>query len=208
MTEERMGMPRWIGLNTSLTGTTVDLAPLEPKHFFDLAALAFDKRIWEFCPFNCSDAGRFREIFNDALSERDRGTQFPFVVIHKAHGKFIGGTRFLDIQQSHRKLEIGWTWLAPDYWATPANLECKMLLMTFGFETLRASRIQLKADENDQRSRKVLERMGGRFEGILRNDMIRDNQTIRHSAMYSIIDTDWEMVKPKLTALCREQAGG
>jgi RimJ/RimL family protein N-acetyltransferase len=107
----------------------------------------------------------------------------------------------MDIQQQHKKLEIGSTWLHPTYWATVVNLECKLLLLTHCFEVLEASRVQLKTDENNIRSRKAIEKIGGQFEGILRSDMLRDNNTKRNSAYYSIIAEEWPVIKIKLTDL-------
>ncbi len=104
----------------------------------------------------------------------------------------------MDIQPNHKKLEIGWTWLHPDYWGTEVNLECKLLLLTYCFEELKTYRVQFKTDENNIRSRKAIEKIGGKFEGILRHDMIRDNGTKRNSAYFSIIDSEWGDVKRAL----------
>ena len=101
----------------------------------------------------------------------------------------------------HKKLEIGSTWLHPDYWATAINPECKLLLLTYCFEVLQAVRVQLKTDEKNMRSRKAIEKIGGQFEGILRNDMIRDNYTKRNSAYFSIIDDEWKDKKARLIEL-------
>lgn len=194
-------MTNWIGYPLTLQGQTVDLLSLEEMHFAELETLAKDKRIWEFYPFDGSDPGTFLNVFNTAITEREKGNQFPFVILHKRENRIIGSTRFLDIQVKHKKLEIGSTWLHPDYWATEINLECKLLLLTYCFENLHAVRVQLKTDENNLRSRKAIEKIGGRFEGILRNDMIRDNGTKRNSAYYSVIDEEWKEKKLKLTGL-------
>jgi RimJ/RimL family protein N-acetyltransferase len=194
-------MTNWIKYPTILTGQSVDLIPLDKEHFAALEALAKDKRIWEFYVFDGSNSDRFLGILTDALNEREKGTQFPFVIFHKPGNKIIGSTRFLDIQSSHKKLEIGSTWLHPDYWATKVNLECKLLLLIYCFENLQAQRVQLKTDENNLRSRKAIEKIGGQFEGILRNDMLRDNKTKRNSAYYSIIDEEWNDKKLKLMEL-------
>ena len=86
----------------------------------------------------------------------------------------------------------------PDYWATAINYECKLLLLTFCFEKLQAVRVQLKTDEHNWRSRKAIEKIGARYEGILRHDMIRENGTIRNSAYFSIIDSEWPETKQQL----------
>ena len=112
-----------------------------------------------------------------------------------------GSTRLLYLQPRHRKLEIGWTWLHPAYWAGPVNPECKLLLLTFCFETLGTSRVQLKTDANNIRSRKAIEKIGGAFEGILRNDMLRADGSKRHSAYYGLIEEEWPGRKAALQAL-------
>lgn len=194
-------MPNWIDYPMTLTGQTVDLCSLKQEHFTELEALAKDKRIWEFYPYDGSDANTFLNIFNTGIRERENGTQFPFVIFHKQNNKIIGSTRFLDIQPKHKKLEIGFTWLHPNYWGSEVNIECKLLLLTHCFEKLQTVRVQLKTDENNLRSRKAIQKIGAQFEGILRNDMIRDNNTRRNSAYYSIVEEEWEDKKLALTNL-------
>lgn len=188
-----------------LKGKSVNLIPLEEKHFSELIRLAADKKIWEYYIFDCSREEKISEELEKALIEKEKGTQFPFVIIHKLSNNIIGSTRFLDIQEEHKKLEIGWTWLSSQYWATEINPECKLLLLTFIFEELKFIRVQLKTDERNIRSRKAIEKIGGKFEGILRNDMIRENGTLRNSALYSITDNDWNEVKPCLFDLYKRK---
>ena len=194
-------MTNWIKHPLTLTGETVDLISLDKKYLTELEQLAKEKRIWKFYTLDCSDSGKFTAAYEEALTERETGTQFPFVIYHKEDKKLIGSTRFLDIQQKNLKLEIGWTWLHPDYWASPVNIECKLLLLTFCFEELQTRRVQFKTDENNLRSRKAIEKVSGKFEGVLRNDMVRDDGTKRNSAIFSIIDTEWNEVKSGLTEL-------
>lgn len=194
-------MTRWINDNTSLHGQVIDLLPLEKEHFSELEVLSKDKRIWEFYVMDCSNSDTFLGTLDNALDEREKGTQFPFVIYHKGVNKIIGSTRFMEIQPIHKKLEIGWTWLHPDYWATEVNLECKLLLLKHCFENLNALRVQLKTDENNLRSRTAIEKIGGIYEGILRYDMLRSNGTKRNSAYYSIIDLEWVEVEKKLIQL-------
>ncbi|MFI5150989.1 MAG: GNAT family N-acetyltransferase [Bacteroidia bacterium] len=197
-------MSNWIPVPAiHLTGETIDLIPLDIKHFSELEMLAKDKRIWEFYPFDCSNSEKFRNIYKTALTEKDAGNQYPFVIFHKKDNRIIGSTRFLEMQQKHRKLEIGATWVHPDYWGTAVNQECKLLLLTYSFETLQAIRIQLKTNEKNIRSCKAIEKIGGKLEGILRHDMLCDNGTKRNSAYFSIIDSEWKEKKLRLEELYR-----
>ena len=198
-------MQNWIPHPTSLTSEIVELVPLEKIHFPELIELSKEKRIWEQYVFDGSNSTRLSTVLESALEERENGNQYPFVILLNRKNKLIGCTRFLEIQPQHKKLEIGSTWLHPDYWGTSANAECKLLLLTFCFEILHALRVQLKTDENNIRSRKAIEKIGGRFEGIIRNDMVRDNGTKRNSAIYSILDEEWSDRKHELIKLVQKK---
>jgi RimJ/RimL family protein N-acetyltransferase len=190
-----------IRLSKVLEGDTVLLMPLMEEHFPVLHELAKEKRIWEFYPVDMTDPEKCQKALRDALTERERGTQFPFVIFHKKENRIIGSTRLMNIEPINKKLEIGWTWLHPDYWATELNFECKLLLLTFCFEEWNAVRTQLKTNEKNMRSRKAIEKIGAQFEGILRNDMLQDNGTKRNTVYFSIIDTEWPEKKERLKKL-------
>jgi RimJ/RimL family protein N-acetyltransferase len=191
-------MNNWLQGPIKLLGHLVNLIPLEEEHFAVLQSIAADPRIWEFYAYDASNPEKFNQIMQNTMIEKNRETQYPFVIEYKPTRQIIGSTRFMDIQPAHKKLEIGTTWLHPDYWATAVNLECKFMLLNYCFDILNTVRVQLKTDENNIRSRKAIEKIGGKFEGILRNDMIRDNQTRRNSAYYSIIEEEWPDVKIQL----------
>lgn len=196
----------WIKTSKSLNGKYVKLVPLNDIHFEELAILANDNRIWEFIPNDMSTKEKCIMTFEKAILERKKGSQFPYVIFHKSENKIIGSTRLMNIEPAHRKLEIGWTWLQPIYWASLINLECKLLLLSFCFEELNAIRVQLKTDENNVRSQKAIQKIGGKFEGVLRNDWIRDNGTYRNSVYFSIIDSEWETAKENLIKLLENKS--
>lgn len=185
----------------TLNGELVELLLIEESHFEELENLARESRIWEFIAIDMSTSEKRFQVFKDALIERGKGTQLPFVIFHKHDKRIIGSTRVMNIEPQHKKVEIGWTWLHPDYWATAINLECKLLLLSFCFEELEAIRVQLKTDENNIRSQKAIQKIGAQYEGTLRNDWIRDNGTIRNSVYFSIINSEWEYAKNSLTKL-------
>ena len=189
----------------TLKGNTVELVPLDKAHFAELEALAQDPRIWEFYSVNGSKPGAIVYALEKGLIEKEKGTQYPFTIKDAITGKIMGSTRYIDIQPDHRKLEIGWTWLHPDHWGTAANLECKLLLLTYCFENMNGARVQLKADIYNIRSIKAIQKIGGQQECIFRNDKIRDNGTHRDSVYFSIIARDWVEVKRRLEGLVREK---
>jgi len=189
---------QWIKHPTILKGELVELLPLEKEHFEELYIAASDQKLWELIPVDCSKRETFDIAYNKALADRETGSQYPFVILHRATRKLIGSTRFFEIFSADLKLEIGWTWITRDYWATGINLECKLLLMTYCFEVLKTRRVQLKTDENNIRSRKAIQKIGGQFEGVLRKDRIKENGVSRSAAYFSILDDEWEAAKEKI----------
>ncbi|MBV8326606.1 GNAT family protein [Chryseobacterium sp.] len=189
---------QWIYHPTVLEGTTIDLIPLEKEHLDELYEAAADKELWELIPTDCSEKSLFDKNYKSALSERTSGNQYPFVIRHKETGRLIGSTRFFEIYPSDKKLEIGWTWITKEFWGTSVNLECKLLLLTYCFESLKTNRVQLKTKDTNFRSRKAIEKIGGVFEGILRKDRIQNDGTTRNAAYYSILDDEWEAAKFKI----------
>jgi RimJ/RimL family protein N-acetyltransferase len=192
---------QWINHPVRLRGNQVVLEPLALSHAAELISLARSKNIWTHYALDGSNPETLNASFERGIAEREKGIQYPFTIKLLAGDRIIGSTRYLDIVPEHKKLEIGWTWLHPDYWGKGLNTECKLLLLSHSFEELGAERVQLKTDENNIRSRKAIEKIGGQFEGIFRNDMVRENGTNRNSAYYSIILSEWEQTKNNLLKL-------
>ena len=183
----------------TLTGTLVILEPLDVGHGEALYEAAQDQSIWAYMPSNPSDSLRDMQVLiEESLRAQDAGRELSFVIRMKATGRVIGSTRYLDIQRQDRGLEIGWTWLIPAVQRTGVNTECKYLLLRHAFETLGAIRVQFKTDSRNLRSQRAIERIGAQREGILRNHRILPDGYIRHSVYYSIIDSEWPVIKANL----------
>lgn len=197
----------WIPHPTFLNGHSVDLIPLEKSHWEELYTAASDQQLWQFIPIDCSVREKFDTAYQLALTEREKGNQYPFVIYHKPTGKIIGSTRLFEIYPNDRKLEIGWTWIVKDHWATTVNYECKLLLLTFCFETLKAVRVQLKTRDTNVRSQKAIKKIGAKLEGVLRKDRIQDDGTSRNAMYFSIIDDEWEEAKSNLITRLKEKQG-
>jgi len=191
----------WIPYPLVLEGNTVQLIPLELHHLEELYTLASDKELWRLVPSDCSERETFFTNYTQAIKARAQGLQYPFVIVNKETGQYMGSTRFFEMYELDKKLEIGWTWITQEYWGTTVNLECKLLLMTYCFEVLQVNRVQLKTKDTNIRSRKAIEKIGGVFEGILRKDKIQADGTTRNAAYYSILYTEWKDVKNKIEML-------
>lgn len=185
----------WISHPTILKGQLVDLIPLEEIHFEDLFFAASDKKIWEFYTGDWSVKETFLKVYKESMNQRDKGSEYPFVIFYKPTSRIIGSTRFLDIVYTDKRLEIGGTWIQAEYWASAVNFDCKLALLNFCFENLHAKRVQLKTQHDNLRSRKAIEKIGGVYEGIIRQHMLKEDGTYRSSAYFSILNDEWERVK-------------
>lgn len=136
----------------------------------------------------------FDRWFDNALATE---TEVPFVVL--VDGRPAGSTRYMNVERSHRRAEIGWTWLERAQWGSGANLETKYLLLRHAFEECGLMRVEFKTDARNLRVRGALLGIGGTFEGIFRKHMVLPD-SIRDSAWYAIVDDDWPAVRTRLEA--------
>lgn len=197
-------MTNWIRHPLILEGEKVKLVPLSEQHFEELIRLSNDEIIWTYMPVKGTDKEKLLAALTEAILKRDNSEQYPFVVINKSTGKVIGSTRFLHLNEEHRNLEIGYTWYLPEYWGKGYNDECKFLLLRHCFEELKTVRVQIITSNKNLRSRKAIERVGGKFEGVLRDVVIRNGDK-RSVAYYSIIEEEWNDVKQMLPKLYEER---
>jgi N-acetyltransferase len=183
----------------TLSGRFVRLEPLSLDHVPDLAQAAGDENIWRYMLYGTIRTEKQMLAWvQDLLNRQAHGSDLPFAVIHLATGKAVGATRYLDIRPADRGVEIGGTWYGVDYQRTAVNTESKYLLLTHAFERLGCIRVQFKTDLRNERSQRAIERLGAVREGVLRNHMITPEGYFRHSVYYSILDTEWPMVKARL----------
>lgn len=181
----------WIRHPLSLSGPTVALRPLEFEDLDALFQASQDPRIWQLTSIDYSNPDIFYPNFKAAIRDRELGKTYPFLICLADSSRIIGTTRFLDISVEDKKLEIGVTWITPQYWGSGINAECKHLLLQYCFESLLANRVQFRTKADNARSRRALEKVGATFEGIMRKDKIEPNGNPRNTAFYSITDDDW-----------------
>ncbi|GAA0372487.1 GNAT family N-acetyltransferase [Bacillus horti] len=188
-------------LRESLIGEHIRIEPMVESHIEGLYEIAKHESIWKHLSKDIHSIEDMKALVGEALGNKAAGREFPFVIFSTDTNQIIGSTRFLDISQANRNLEIGWTWYTPSVWGTQANNECKYLLLKYCFETLKTIRVQLKTDHLNVRSQKAIERIGGVREGVLRNHVVRKDGTFRHSVYFSIIENEWPLVKSRLEHL-------
>lgn len=195
-----------------LTGNHIRLEPLSPAHADGLvAASAGDPALyaWSAVPIGRDAVLRYIQT---ALAWREAGTALAFATVRIAGGVVIGSTRFFDIarwdwpaghpRHGHQHpdvCEIGYTWLAHSAIRTAANTEAKLLMLTHAFEQWDMLRVCLHTDARNQRSQAAIERIGGKFEGVLRAHRLASDFIARDSFRYSFIASEWPQAKRRLT---------
>jgi len=184
-----------------LQGEHVRLEPLAKAHLAALAEAGLDEELWRWIPVPVRTVDEMAAYVETALGEQKRGVSLPFAIVEKATGRAIGSTRYGNIDHTHHRVEIGWTWVAREWQRTAVNTEAKYLLLRHAFETLGCVRVELKTDSLNERSRAAILRIGAREEGIFRNHMITASGRIRHTVYFSIIDSEWPAVKARLEAI-------
>ena len=202
---------------TELAGRHVRLEPLDLRHVNGLvAASAVDPSLYQWSPVPQGrvDAATY---IDTALAWRDAATAVPFAILRAEDGIVIGSSRFWNIERwswppghaRHARLapdacEIGYTWFTRSAIRTAANTEAKLLMLTHAFETWQVLRVCFHTDARNQRSRAALERIGGKFEGILRAHRMAADFIPRDSVRYSIVEAEWPAVKYKLNHLLEQ----
>ncbi|MGC2637323.1 MAG: GNAT family protein [Acidobacteriaceae bacterium] len=200
--------------NFLLTGRHVRLEPLELRHVDALdAASSVDPSLYQWSAVPVGKAAT-QAYVGTALAARGAGTAVPFVVVRLTDEAVIGSTRFFDLEywpwpgdhpMKQRGLpdacEIGYTWYTKSGIRTAANSEAKLLMLAHAFETWKLARVCLHTDERNAHSRAAMERLGCRFEGILRAHRLAVDLIPRNSARYSIVAAEWPDMKARLEAL-------
>jgi N-acetyltransferase len=201
-----------------LQGRHVRLEPLEHRHIDGLVAAAGDDAAlyqWSPVPRGKAEATGYVDT---ALAWRDAGSAVPFAIVRHQDSVVLGSTRFWNLERwawppghpSHGRVvpdacEIGYTWLARSAIRTAANTEAKLLMLNHAFEVWQVLRVCFHTDARNQRSRAALERIGAQFEGILRAHRMAADYIPRDSVRYSIVESEWQDVKERLSQRLREK---
>lgn len=187
----------------SAHGAHVSLVPLSQAHHDDLVDATRDGALYKLWYTTVPDpAGMAAEI--------DRRCALPnmcaFAIVSPATGKAVGMTTYMNIDAVNKRLEIGSTWVRKAVQRTPLNTECKLLLLQHAFEQLDCIAVEFRTHFINMQSRRAIERLGAKLDGVLRAHMVMANGTLRDTAVYSITAAEWPMVKANLRARLEAQA--
>ncbi|MGI9354091.1 MAG: GNAT family N-acetyltransferase [Rhizobiaceae bacterium] len=182
----------------SVHGEHVSVLPLEMKHKDDLVEAAADGELHRLWYTTVPKPENVATEMERRLELRQSGSMLPFAIIDKASGAAVGMTTYMNIDAVNRRVEIGSTWYRESVQKSPLNTECKLLLLQHAFEKIDCIAVEFRTHFINTQSRRAIERLGAKLDGILRSHMIMENGTMRDTAVYSIIACEWPTIKAHL----------
>lgn len=191
---------------TTLETSLIKLEPMNLHHLNGFCSAGNYPQVWQHMPINrCQSLEVATAWMNEAIDEMSQGLQIAFVTIDKKSNNIIGSTRLFRCNNKDKSIEIGHTFISPDFQRSYVNSHAKYLMLKHAFEHLGMARVEICTHENNQQSRHAIARIGGHFEGILRKHRRAPNGDYRNTALFSIIDDEWPKVKQHLLSTGKNQ---
>lgn len=182
----------------TLSGKNVLLVPLAMEHHEQLAEAVSDGELWKLWYTHAPAPQEMRGEIERRLHLQRWGAMLPFTVIEPATQRAVGMTSLMNIDAVSRRVEVGSTWYARRVQRTALNTEAKLLLLEHAFETFNCIAVEFLVHFFNRASRRAVERLGAKFDGVLRNHSLAKNGTLRDTCVYSILPNEWPAVKANL----------
>ncbi|MBT2200796.1 GNAT family N-acetyltransferase [Bacillus thuringiensis] len=157
-----------------------------------------NKEIWKYLIVKMDSYQDMEQYVQVAIKGFEGETDLPFVVVDQKTNEIVGSTRLYSISNDNKTVELGQTWYHPSVHRTSINTECKYMLLQYAFEELHMLRVQIKTDLRNEKAQSAIERLGAVKEGVLRNERQLPNGYVRDAVVYSIIASEWPVIKEQL----------
>jgi RimJ/RimL family protein N-acetyltransferase len=191
-------MPNNLVQPVTLKGQHVELVPLSLDHTTSQIAAVQDGELWKLWYTSAPAPEKMRAEIERRLALQAAGSMLPFTVIDPTTGKAAGMTTLMNVDAANRRVEIGSTWYAQSVQRSGLNTQAKLLLLGHAFDTLDCIAVELRTHFMNHQSRRAIERLGAKLDGILRSHQIAPNGTLRDTCVYSIIAPEWPTVRAHL----------
>ncbi len=182
-----------------LENEAVRLQPISILDFEHLLPVALeDTLMLQYSPQQVYSRELLSRYIEAAIILRARQSRYSFSIFSKAKQTYAGSTAYLNVFNEDKRMEIGATWIGRSFRGSGLNQQCKQLLLEYAFENTGACRVEFRTDERNLQSRRAIEKIGGRLEGILREHMVLHDGCRRNTCYYSILKKEWASIKNKL----------
>jgi RimJ/RimL family protein N-acetyltransferase len=188
----------------SLGGPHAQLKPLSQDHRDGLVEAVKDGELWKLWYTAIPSAEEMPREIDRRLGLQQAGAMLAFTVFD-ADGRIAGMTTYMNVDAANRRVEIGSTWYAKRVQRSALNTQCKLLLLAYAFEKLDCIAVEFRTHFFNHQSRRGIERLGAKQDGILRSHQIASNGTLRDTVVYSIIAAEWPTVKAHLNYQLNEK---
>jgi RimJ/RimL family protein N-acetyltransferase len=188
----------------TLKGPHARLEPLSHDHHDDLVTAVKDGELWKLWYTSIPAPEKMTAEIDRRLALQAAGLMLPFTV-RDAEGSIAGMSTYMNVDAANRRVEIGSTWYAKRVQRSALNTQCKLLLLTHAFEKLDCIAVEFRTHFFNHQSRRGIERLGAKLDGIMRSHQIAPNGTLRDTVVYSIIASEWPTVKAHLTYQLQER---
>lgn len=182
----------------TLQGSIATLEPLRLEHHDGLVDAVSDGELWNLWYTKVPTPQAMRADIERRLGLQEKGSMLPFAVIDNATRRVVGATTYMNIDAENRRVEIGSTWYAQSVQRSGLNTECKRLLLAHAFEALDCIAVEFRTSHFNRASRRAIERLGAKLDGVLRSHMLATNGSLRDTCVYSIIAAEWPGVRANL----------
>jgi N-acetyltransferase len=183
----------------ALRGSRASLVPLAHDHAADLTEALHDGELWKLWYTSIPSPDRLTDFIGQRLAAQQKGAVLPFAILDNTTGKAVGMTNYLNVDADHRRVEIGGTWYRKSVQRSELNTQCKLLLLGHAFDTLACIAVEFRTHFFNHQSRRGIERLGAKLDGVLRSHQVADNGTLRDTCVYSIVASEWPTVRAHLT---------
>lgn len=183
----------------TLKSSYATLEPLGQGHAPDLIEATSDGQLWNLWYTSVPGPEEMKDEIDRRLRLQAEGSMLPFAVIQNASRKAVGMTTYMNVDAVHKRVEIGSTWYRRSVQRTALNTHCKLLLLAHAFDSLGCIAVEFRTHFFNHQSRKGIERLGAKLDGVLRNHQRSKNGALRDTAVYSIIASEWPTVRAHLT---------
>ncbi len=184
-------------IHPTLENDSVKLMLLDLSNYEHLLSIAQQDGLIQYSPMHISTPETLKEYVQTAVDGFYHNTTIPFIIYDKTKKKYAGSTRFGNINWDNKVMHIGWTWIGKEFQGTGLNKQMKFLMLQYAFDKLKFEKVEFRIDERNTQSRKAVEKIGAKLEGVLRKDTVMLDGFRRSTCCYGILKEEWEEVKSR-----------